>query len=112
MFGFGKVKIKKSKTIVIGVNLSRETPGARLIDLRPSYDFKDGHIKGSINLSPDRKDLIKSRIREMDVPLFLYGNAGTKLKKDAKEFRDLGYTDITVIGYIEDYRGQLQRGKV
>ena len=48
----------------------------------------------------------------MDAPLFLYGNAGTKLKKDAKEFRDLGYTDITVIGYIEDYRGQLQRGKV
>ncbi len=92
-------------TVNDGINFARTTKGAELVDIRTKDDFKNGHVAGAINVPLDNTDVIKLRIRNLETPLYIYGDFDHNPKKAAKIFRKMGYTNITPCGYIEEHVG-------
>ncbi len=99
-------------TVNDGINFARNNKDAKLVDVRPKDIYKKGHVAGSINIPIDNPDVIKLRVRDQQTPLYLYGDFNHTPRKAAKLFKKLGYSNITLCGYIEEHVGNsmLKRG--
>lgn len=94
---------EKELTVNEGINRSRTEQGAYMIDIRPKEDFKAGHVKGAINIPLDRMELIENRIRDKQAHLYLVGSYSNRPKKAKKVLKKMGYTNITLSGYMEEH---------
>ncbi len=77
------------------------------VDSRDQWDFKDGHIKGSVNIpefsfAPDNVELSKIN-KSQNLILYCDGNDCDVSKRLAKELIKLGYLNVYVYlgGWIE-----------
>ena len=84
----------------------RGTPGAVLLDVRETDEFRSGHIPGAVNLPLSR---IGEAAFERSAPLFLYCLRGTRSRQAVGELRRMGYQNVKSIGGIARYRGGLER---
>ena len=50
-------------------------------------------------------------LHDKSAPIFVYCLSGQRSRKAVSALRKLGYTEVYNIGGIEQYQGQLQRGK-
>ena len=82
----------------LGQGLERfaATPNALLLDVRTQEEYADGHIPESRNLPPAR-----------ETPLFVYCLSGVRSRQAAGLLRRMGYTDVTDLGGICNYRGKV-----
>jgi len=86
----------------------KATPGAVLIDLRSSQDYREGHIPGSINLALTQLADVTDYAEDLDTPLFVYCYSGNRSRQAAGVLSVMGYTSITDLGGIEAYTGELE----
>ena len=92
-------------TVNDGINFARTSKGAELVDIRPKDIYKKGHVAGSVNIPMDNPEVIKLRIRDVETPLYIYGDFNHNPRKAAKLFKKMGYKNITLCGYIEEHVG-------
>jgi phage shock protein E len=68
-----------------------------IIDVREPYEFKTGHVKGAINIPPNK---LMSGAKELlgvpkDTELILYCRSGSRSAVSANILKMQGFTNIT-----------------
>jgi rhodanese-related sulfurtransferase len=103
--------IFKSVDINKEVNRCRTTKGSVLLDVRTEGEYRQGHIGGSRNIPVEKIDNAVNLLHDKSAPIFVYCQSGSRARKESSKLRKLGYVEVYNIGGIEQYQGQLQRGK-
>ena len=98
-------KQKNMDKINQGINACRSTPGAILLDVREKADYDEGHIPGAVHAD---LQTIQYLHYGLDTPLFLYCYRGTRSRMAAGILRDAGFQQVTDIGGIDWYTGDLE----
>lgn len=67
-----------------------------IIDVREPFEFKTGHVKGAINIPPNK---LISGAKELsgvpkDTELILYCRSGSRSAVSANILKSMGYTNI------------------
>ena len=101
----------KSVDINKEVNRCRTTKGAVLLDVRSEDEYRGGHISGSRNIPVEKIDNAVNLLHDKSAPLFVYCQSGVRSSTAVSKLRKMGYTEVYNIGGIEQFQGQLQRGK-
>ena len=102
-------RIKKKDDINQGLKVYKETEGAVLLDVRTPEEVADGRIPGSVNIPLQRLDDVEDAVENLDTPLFVYCQSGMRSRKAAVRLEQMGYTNVTDLGGIMAYRGELER---
>ena len=104
--GFFSAFLGAAKDINAGVEECKQTPGARLVDVRTPGEYNSGHIPGSVNVPSDNVKKIESVISKKDTPLYVYCLSGGRAGGAVSAFKKMGYTNVQNIGGIQSYNGQ------
>ena len=91
-----------------GLETYAATPGAVLLDVRSPEEYAGGHIANSLNLSLQTWNRAEMLIPKKDTPICVYCRSGARSRKMADVLQKLGYTNVTDIGGILNYRGPLE----
>jgi len=104
LFGF-----LKQIDIHEGVEQYRKTSGAVLLDVRTPQEYAEGHIPGGRNLPLQSIDKAALIVDNKDTPLFVHCLSGARSRQATAALKQMGYTNVTNIGGIADYRGKVER---
>ena len=93
-----------------GLNTFQETPGALLLDIREEEDYHAGHIPGStfVSLQAIPTPVLQT-VSDKSTPLFVYCYHGNRSRYAVSILKEAGYTNVTNIGGIEFYHGDLEK---
>ena len=93
----------------LGQGLERfaATPNALLLDVRTQEEYADGHIPESRNLPLQTLGRTELLPPARETPLFVYCLSGVRSRQAAGLLRRIGYTDVTDLGGICNYRGKV-----
>ena len=95
----------RAPDITAMANKAKEN-GARLVDVRTPEEYAQGHIYGSVNVPLDTLPGGAAILGKSD-KIYVYCRSGARSGRAAAILGRNGYTDVTNIGGIMDYRGQL-----
>ena len=98
----------KQADINQGVKEYTATPGAVLLDVRTSEEYRGGHIPGSKNVPLQAIDKVTSVAENKDTVLFVYCHSGARSRQAAAVLQSMGYTNVTNIGGIAAYSGKVE----
>jgi len=87
----------------------RDKNHAVLIDVRDADEFRRGHIPGAINIPADSIDSIGRKVKDKDAPIYSYCLSGARSGRAAAALKAMGYTNVTNIGGINRYKGDLEK---
>lgn len=93
-----KSELEKDKTI-------------HLIDVRTRQEYHEGHIPGSVNIPLGNMQRVAAVTPEKGGKIFVYCLSGGRSAQAAGQLAAMGYTDVTNIGGIVKWPGQLERTK-
>ena len=93
----------KQPDINQGVKEYSATPGAVLLDVRTSEEYRGGHIPGSKNVPLQAIDKVASVVENKDTALFVYCYSGARSRQAVGQLQRLGYTHVNNIGGIAAY---------
>jgi len=99
----------KQADINQGVKEYSATPGAVLLDVRTSEEYRDGHVPGSKNVPLQRIDKVSAVAENKNIPLFVYCYSGARSRQAAGMLQRMGYTNVNNIGGIASYSGKVER---
>lgn len=85
------------------------TPGAVLLDVRTSEEYRDGHIPGSKNVPLQALDKVASVAENKNMALYVYCHSGARSRQAAGLLRRMGYRNVNNIGGIAAYAGKVER---
>ena len=100
MFFFKRTNINDA------VEECRNTPGAVLMDVRETDEFRSGHIPGAVSAPLSR---ISTFSIPKDRPLYVYCLRGTRSKRAVSILKQMGYENAKSIGGIASYKGQVEK---
>ena len=92
-----------------GVKEYLATPGAVLLDVRTSEEYRDGHIPGSKNVPLQALDNVASVAENKNMALYVYCHSGARSRQAAGLLRRMGYRNVNNIGGIAAYAGKVER---
>ena len=98
----------KQADINQGIKEYSAIPGAILLDVRTSEEYREGHIPGSKNVPLQTIDKVASVAENKDTVLFVYCYSGARSRQAAGMLRRLGYTNVNNIGGIAAYAGKVE----
>lgn len=98
-------KSNRSLDINSGVKAFAETPGSVLLDVRTPEEYAAGHIEGSLNIPLQSLNVILDVISDKDTVIYVYCRSGNRSGQSLSILSDLGFTNVTNIGGIIDYKG-------
>lgn len=90
-----------------GLQEYRETPGAVLVDVRTADEYAKGHIPGSIHVQ--NIIAIEQAVPDKTAKVYVYCLSGARSRRAANFFRKIGYQNVSDIGGIAGYSGELER---
>ena len=101
---------RQTDQFLSGLNAFRETPGALLLDVREEEDYHAGHIPGStfVSLQAIPTPVLQT-VSDKGSPLFVYCYRGNRSRYAVSILKEAGYTNVTNIGGIEFYHGDLEK---
>ena len=92
-----------------GLTKWRATPGSIRLDVRGRDEYAEyGHIEGALNLPIQELTKITAFLPDKDTVIFVHCLSGARSRTASKALQRWGYTNITDIGGILDYRGTLK----
>ena len=91
-----------------GIRAYRAEPGALLLDVRTPQEYREGHIPESRNIPLQTIDKVVAIVDNQDRPLFVYCHSGARSAQAAALLRRMGYSNVTDIGGIAAYRGEVE----
>ena len=99
----------KQPDINQGVKDYQATPGAVLLDVRTSEEYRGGHIPGSKNIPLQAIDKVASVAENKDTVLYVYCQSGARSRQATSMLQGMGYTNVNNIGGIAAYSGKVAR---
>ncbi len=83
----------------------KQLEGAEIIDVRSSREYKESHIKGSINIPEYEIDEnFKNIVKNKDKPIVVYCSSGFRSTRAYKKLRDMGYSNVyNLYGGLDNY---------
>ena len=98
----------KQPDINQGVKEYTATPGAVLLDVRTSEEYRGGHIPGSKNVPLQAIDKVASVAEYKDTALYVYCQSGARSRQATSMLQGMGYTNVNNIGGIAAYAGNVE----
>lgn len=92
-----------------GVKEYLATPGAVLLDVRTSEEYRDGHIPGSKNVPLQALDKVASVAENKNMALYVYCHSGAREPSGCRLAAAYGYRNVNNIGGIAAYAGKVER---
>ena len=92
-----------------GVKEYGQTPGAVLLDVRTPQEYRGGHIPGSRNVPLQSIEGVAAVTEKKDTALYVYCQSGARSRQATARLRHMGYTNVTDIGGIAAYSGEVER---
>lgn len=92
-----------------GLELCAHTPNAILLDVRSPEEYAEGRIPGSQNIPLPELPKITSIISDLSTPIFTYCLSGGRSQRAATFLQKTGYVNVTNIGGINSYRGEVEK---
>lgn len=80
-----------------------------MLDVRTPSEYSTGHIKGSVNIPVAEIERVKDIITDANAKVFVYCLSGGRSKTACKYMVDNGYNNVTNIGGITQWDGELIR---
>ena len=99
----------KQPDIHDGLQEFEKTPGAVLLDVRTSQEYREGHIPGSKNVPLQELDKVDSVAENKDTMLYVYCRSGARSRQAVSILKHMGYTNVHNIGGIAAYSGKVER---
>lgn len=98
-----KSEIMKGETL-----LEEQKKGATVIDVRPTAQYSEGHIKDALNIPEDviEKE-IETKFPKKDTKIILYCNTGNRSGKALEKLKKLGYTNVFNAQGVKQYQYEL-----
>lgn len=88
-----------------------EEKEVKIIDVRSSGEYKNGHIPGALQANIESKefeDKINALNLDKDAPVYIYCLSGNRSKKAAKEMEAMGFKNIVDLrGGIRAWKGDI-----
>ena len=91
-----------------GVKEYRTIPGAILLDVRTPQEYREGHIPGSQNVPLQTIDKVAHVTDNKHEVLYVYCHSGARSAQAVGLLRSMGYTNVTNIGGIAAYAGEVE----
>ena len=82
--------------------------GIILIDVRETDEYASGRIPGSINVPLSNIKEIEDAVPDKSAKIYVYCLSGGRSDMAAEFMKSKGYTDVTNIGGIAQYKGKLE----
>lgn len=80
-----------------------------ILDVRETGEFNSGHIPGAICIPHEQiAELAPDMIPDKEAVIYVYCRSGRRSKIAAQALADAGYVNVTEIGGILDYTGELE----
>lgn len=92
-----------------GMRDYRRSPGAVLINVRSPGEHSEGRIPGSLNLPLIEIPYADALPPDCDTPVYVYCASGRRSRQAAAVLDQMGYTDITDMGGMDDYTGETEK---
>ena len=92
------------------VEKARSTQDAVIIDVRTPAEYKQGHIKGALNIPVDQVQKVEQKIKNPETPLYLYCASGARSGSATRFLQSQGFTNVTNMGGIGSWRGEVIKG--
>ena len=105
----GLFTLSQAPDIHQGLDKYKNTKDAILLDVRTPDEYAQGRIPGSINLPLQVFAKIEEVAPDKSTPLFVYCHSGARSSRFAKTMKKMGYTDVTDIGGIIQYKGEREK---
>ena len=83
--------------------------GARLLDVRTSDEYRQGHIPGSTNVPLHELEDVEYLIENKEDPLYVYCRSGARSRQAVNLLQHMGFTKVRNIGGIAAYSGRVDR---
>ena len=101
---------RQTDQFLSGLKAFRETPNALLLDVREEEDYQAGHIPGStfVSLQAIPTPVLQT-VPDKNTPLFVYCYRGNRSRFAVSILKEAGYSEVTNIGGIEFYHGELEK---
>lgn len=87
-----------------GLKAFRNNKSAVLLDVRTQEEYDAMHIDGSKNIPLQSLEKIRFEVANYSTPLYVYCHSGARSARAAKKLRQMGYTNVTDVGGITDYK--------
>lgn len=105
----GFLDFLKQPDINQGVMDCRKVSGAVLLDVRTPQEYRGGHIPGSRNVPLQSIEGVAAVAEKKDTALYVYCQSGARSRQATAKLRRMGYTNVTDIGGIAAYSGEVER---
>lgn len=89
-------QIQQGVVYLLSPNEFKEkSEGFKIVDIRTPYEFKQGYIKGAININYYNRNFLDNFINfDKDQPIFLYCRSGNRTSSAAKKLTKLGFQKV------------------
>ena len=99
----------KFKDINGELEKAKTTSGSVILDVRTISEYKEGHIPNSVNIPVENIESIASKYKDKSTPFFVYCLSGARSASAARVMSQMGYENVTDMGGIMRYRGEIER---
>ena len=82
----------------------KNNPEIRLVDVRSAEEYKQGHIKGSINIPVSDINFITKQIPNRSTTIFVCCKTGSRATQAKQTLTAMGYTNVINIGSINGWK--------
>ena len=82
---------------------------AILIDVRQPDEYEKGHVPGARSVPLQKLRDFSLEVTDRKTPLFVYCLSGGRSARAVRALRGVGYTDVTDLGGINSYTGELEK---
>ena len=87
----------------------RSLENAILLDVRQPDEYEKGHVPGARSVPLQKLRDFSLEVTDRTTPLFVYCLSGARSARAVRALRGVGYTDVTDLGGINSYTGELER---
>ena len=99
----------QTKDINAWLREMKSVPGAVLLDVREPDEYRQARIPGSINLPLSEIGKAAGQF-DPDTPIFVHCLSGGRSMQAARALQTAGFRNVTNIGGINRYRGEIEKG--
>lgn len=78
-----------------------------IVDVRESYEYRNGHIKNAYNIPLSKLDSIGDFGFSKDKKIIVYCQSGNRSKMALEKLLDMGYTNVFDMGGIQSWEYEL-----